>query len=123
MGLFRPIVGTYRRLSPGARRLTAIVIALFGLDAFFFIITAYVLRDGGVPLDVALGSRSPFVESASWSSVPLAVISWLLLPAIVGAVIAFLLDDPMQRYLSQKEVEARAGKLMEGFIEDLKKGK
>ena len=62
-------------------------------------------RDAGKALDVVLGSSSPFNVGAPSFAVPLAIFSWLLVPAVIGALVAALLSQKVSdATLSESEV-------------------
>jgi hypothetical protein len=78
-----------RWLAKYAVPLIAVEVALFGG-------TAAETNDPGQALQVALGRTGPFVLHADWFAVPLAVWSWLLIPALVAAIVAYLMDRSLK---------------------------
>src|SRR5688572_7752636 len=54
-------------------------------------------RSAGHALSIALGTEDPFASSgADVPSVPLAIVSWLLVPTLVGAAVALLVDEHLR---------------------------
>lgn len=61
------------------------------LTAVVAAVVFHLSADGTHGLDVFLGTVSPF-SAADWWSVPLAVVGYLVVPAVVGAVVSLLID-------------------------------
>ena len=81
---------------------------LFLADLVLFLATAAWARDAGAALEIAIGTLSPFRTRADLVAVPLALLSWLLIPALTGAVIAVLVDTELKRYsLTQAQLNMR----------------
>jgi hypothetical protein len=81
---------------------------LFLADLALFVATAALARDAGAALEVALGTVSPFQTRADLVAVPLALLSWLLIPAITGAVIGVIVETELKRYrLDQDQRDER----------------
>ena len=68
-----------------------------------YLATAVWARDAGKALEIAIGTISPFVTRADAVAVPLAMLSWLLIPALTGAIIAVIVDTELRRYNLTKE--------------------
>jgi len=76
---------------------------LFLFDIVLYLATAVWARDAGKALEIAIGTISPFVTRADAVAVPLAMLSWLLIPALTGAIIAVIVDTELRRYNLTKE--------------------
>src|SRR6266705_498101 len=70
--------------------------ALAVLELGFGTATAAIGGDPGAALKIALGESSMFSTRADVAAVPLALVSWLLVPAVVGAVIAYLVEKAIK---------------------------
>jgi hypothetical protein len=78
------------------------------IELALFAATALCARDAGKALDIAIGTLSPFASRADWSAVPLAILGWLLVPALAGAVVAVGLENALNKYqLSDQQVDER----------------
>ncbi|HWD44273.1 MAG TPA: hypothetical protein VHM23_11300 [Actinomycetota bacterium] len=88
--------------------------ALFLLDIALFLATAAWARDAGKALEIAIGTVSPFVSPADVVAVPLALLSWLLIPALTGAIIAVVLETKLP-------TEDQLDKQLDAIREDLTK--
>jgi hypothetical protein len=62
------------------------------LTAVCFVGTAVASGDAGYAFEVLTNVASPFRCDAAWIAVPLAVVGYLLLPAVVGAVAAVVIE-------------------------------
>jgi len=54
---------------------------------------------------VLLGTASPFGFEGSWTTsltVPLAILSYLLMPALMGAIVGALLDESVKRWSTEE---------------------
>ena len=81
---------------------------LFLADLALFLATAVWARDAGAAMEIAIGTLSPFGTRADVVAVPLALLSWLLIPALTGAIIAVLVDTELKRYsLTQEQMNTR----------------
>ena len=57
------------------------------------------VRDTGLALNIMLGIRSPFAaHGAAGAAVPLAILSWLLVPAFIGAAVASVAAAWVRQY-------------------------
>lgn len=78
-----------------------IVAAVWSMWGALFILTAVLDRSSGSAghaLSIALGSADPFsARGADAVAVPLAVVSWLLVPTAIGVVAALVMDELMKR--------------------------
>jgi hypothetical protein len=79
------------------------------LLAFFFVATGWAGHDFGKAFEIMTGTYSPFWTESGWASVTLAVLGWLLIPAVSGAVIAAVLESgwrpPTPQQAADKTVE------------------
>jgi hypothetical protein len=91
---------------------------LFLVDIALFLATAAWARDAGKALEIAIGTISPFVSPADVVAVPLAMLSWLLIPALTGAIIAVVLETGLKRY---NPTEEQLDKRLDAIREDLTK--
>ncbi len=66
------------------------------------------IADGsfGVALEIALGTKGPFASRADVAGVPLAVLSMLLMPALVGAIVAIVIAEQLRRLRPFDPVES-----------------
>ena len=82
------------------------------IEAALFVGTWIQTGHGSIALDVATGSKSPFDPTGAggaWTAVGLSTFSWLLAPALIGAVVALLLGRVIAvRLLTDPQVQAKA---------------
>lgn len=90
-------------------------------DLLLFAITAIWYKDAGASLEVAIGTRGPFqtpvgaFPHAPMIAVPFAIISWLLVPALAGGVVAGLLEAWTKASTSPKALQEARDKFWKKF--------
>ncbi len=88
-------------------------VGVAGVWLILFLITAVFDRVPGPPghaLSIALGTVDPFsAVGADVPAVALAVVSWLLVPAVVGTVAALLTERALRQSRPLAEADAREG--------------
>lgn len=89
--------------------------ALVVWGGLFLAVAAFDHRPGGAghALSIAIGIQDPFDSvGADVPAVALAVLSWLLIPAVIGAVVALVLDEQLLRSrVPQSEAERELDRL------------
>ncbi len=76
---------------------------------------AIVLHDAGIPLMVLTGGPSPFEVGYPWLSVPLRLLGYLLVPALLGAITAFVVEGQLKELLLDRE---EAQQVIRGLLQD-----
>lgn len=71
--------------------------------ACLFAATGALNRDFGLAFEVLIGTRSPFEGEQPWAAVPLAAMGYLLLPAVVGAVVGLVTEHWITRTIKSHE--------------------
>jgi hypothetical protein len=103
-----------RRFFEGLRAFTKIelrIITAWGIPIAMVvgILLGFTAADTGKPgdaLDILTGSASPIQDRAGPAGIALAIIGYLLVPALIGALVAAILGARVDRLLRpQKEVE------------------
>jgi uncharacterized membrane protein len=77
-----------------------LTVALVVWGGLFLAVALLDHRPGGAghALSIAIGTQDPFDSvGADVPAVALAVLSWLLIPAVIGAVVALVLDEQLLR--------------------------
>lgn len=80
--------------------------------------TAVATGDPGYALEVITSVASPFDCDAAWIAVPLAVVGYLLLPAVVGAVAAVVVERQLAGM--SKSLEEAEDSIRRRVIEELR---
>jgi hypothetical protein len=80
-------------------------------ELMLFATTALFAGDAGKALEIAIGTLSPFASRADWLAVPLAVLGWLLIPALAGAVVAVALENALKQRSDQQVEDSVAAVL------------
>ena len=84
---------------------------LIGEGLFFSLTGSQIGVDAA--LDIATGTKSPFDHGGGWALVGLASFSWLLVPALVGAIVTLMLSRVIvRRLLSDNTVQEKAAQLL-----------
>jgi hypothetical protein len=103
--------------------LLAVTLTIWG--ALFAAVTLFDDRDGsaGHALSIAIGTEDPFESAgADGPAVVLATMSWLLVPAVIGAVVALVLAEELRRSrVTPEQAEAELEKLRKAGAEDTTK--
>lgn len=82
--------------------------ALLCIELSLFLAVGLQRPGMGRALDILLGTRSPFaIGNHATTAVPLALVSWLVVPAMTGAIIAGSIADWLQRFVSGPIIESR----------------
>jgi Family of unknown function (DUF6313) len=68
-----------------------------------FVVIAGRTGDAGAAFDVLTGARSPFTVGVPWAAVPLAALGYLLLPALVGAVVGVTVERRLESLTRTQE--------------------
>jgi hypothetical protein len=84
-----------KKYPPFKRWLFTWGISLLVLELVLFALTALLNGDAGEALDVVLGTKSPFETKADVVAVVLAILNVLLVPAIVGALAALVVEGQL----------------------------
>ena len=93
------------------RKGTAVVAAL----AVNYGLLAIALRDPGAALLVLTGVVSPFETGFPWLSVPLLLAGYLLVPALLGAIAAVVIERQLRQLLIRRE---DAERIIEDLLDD-----
>ncbi len=75
------------------------------VDLALLVASVFRLRSAARAIDVLLGTASPFGFEGSWTTsltVPLAILSYLLMPALMGAIVGALLDESVKRWSTEE---------------------
>jgi heme A synthase len=105
-----------KALSSLTRWLLSAGLAAVLLTAVCFTGTAVASGDAGYAFEVLTTVASPFRGDAAWFAVPLAVAGYLLLPAVVGAVAALIIERQlagMSKTLDEAEDSIRRSVIAE----------
>lgn len=93
-------------------------LVLFLVVAADYAALASALRNAGTPVLVLTGVSSPFAVGYPYISVPLLLLGYLIVPAIVGAVVALTVQRQMDQLLLHREEAQRIIRTLVGDIEE-----
>lgn len=82
-------------------------------------VTAVMAEDVGVALEIGIGTESPFTTRADLPAVVLATLGYMLLPALIGVVIAALIEDRVARSVVRREdLDQQISDAVEAIVRD-----
>jgi len=79
---------------------------------------AIALRNAATPVLVLTGVSSPFAVGYPWISVPLLLLGYLLVPALVGAVVVIMVQRQIDQLLLHRAEAQRIIKTLVGEVEE-----